>query len=901
MYRQGVGDFKYYVGISSLAQIATRQDRVCVLNILGGESSEVTPVGHEYSGGNVVFGTSPGRRGQVLETKIGDVPVYNNVRDGLADGHRFNCGVIYLPPSASRDGVAELIRVNPDLKKIFMVTEKMSVHDAREIRAMGQSNGIDIFGANCLGVADAWNQVRIGGALGGDAPGEALKRGSIAIFSNSGNFTTTIATYLRMAGWGTTTLISSGKDVYIHYAAPEFAFALANDARSKAAVLYVEPGGYYELDAEFTKPVVACVVGRWKAKLTRAVGHAGAMAGGSDDAAGKERWFMDKFGVDNLYTPDRPVFSAKGAVVANIAYIPMALTAVMRENATRPDFAAEGSLALKPWFGANQGLALPQELDMPVVEAMPPYSDQIAALSKQIGTVLARQPMKDCSGASQMDATTQITSLHGVSMLDAAQYPLEANVNLALLHESGGENDWKLINTAIGAELNLYGSAVLAAAQAARDAGNAPNSVLAAAASIVGPRRAEASRRAAAALIDLFAAAGLKSAVDEAFDVGAIVTDSATRTLFVANERDPRAETMLAGLKARGARSVFVRYLASLGAPVTADAVHGAIAATLAWGPLMRKRISRLTAEAVPWWTRLFGTLIGASVSAERHEADRFCGIVTADIVGKRSLTEVAYVALLGLEPAPANLFAFQTLVGLLLTNGPGAISAQGAKGAVSADGPEAPERVQLNKALIGFLTHSGYAHGGNGYEGITFLLDQFRDSGLADPTDPKHGVDLPRLALAYVEEYARYKSKKKTTGSLDIQKVPGVNHPVFKDRPVNHDPREVYVRELFRKRGEYNVFHEYYHALVQALFDAGVSRNVYCVNIDAVIAALLLKILWQPYRSGTYPEHALETAAFTIFLYPRMLGCASEIDDHMNRGRNMDTRTPASQCRFVT
>ena len=103
MYRQGVGDFKYYVGISSLAQIATRQDRVCVLNILGGESSEVTPVGHEFSGGNVVFGTSPGRRGQVLETKLGNVPVYNNVREGLADGHHFNCGVIYLPPSASRD------------------------------------------------------------------------------------------------------------------------------------------------------------------------------------------------------------------------------------------------------------------------------------------------------------------------------------------------------------------------------------------------------------------------------------------------------------------------------------------------------------------------------------------------------------------------------------------------------------------------------------------------------------------------------------------------------------------------------------------------------------------------------------------------------------------------------
>jgi succinyl-CoA synthetase alpha subunit len=900
VYRQGVGDFKYYVGISSLAQIATRQDRVCVLNILGGESSDVTPVGHEYSGGNVVFGTSPGRRGQVLETKIGNIPVYNNVREGLIDGHRFNCGVVYLPPSAARDGVAELIRVNPELQKIFIVTEKMSVHDAREIRAMGQANGIDIFGGNSLGVADAWNRVRIGGALGGDAPAEALKKGSIAIFSNSGNFTTTIATYLRMAGWGTTTLISSGKDVYIHYAAPEFAFALSNDARSKAAVLYVEPGGYYEMDAEFTKPVVACVVGRWKAKLTRAVGHAGAMAGGNDDAAGKERWFMDKFGVDGLFTPEKPVFSAKGAVVANIAHIPMALSTVMRENATRLDFPAEGSLALKPWFGSNQALALPAGLDIPVVEAAAPYNEQISALSKQIGAVLPRQPMKDCSGASQMDAGTQITSLHGVSMLEAAQYPFESNVNLALLHETGGENDRKLINVAIGAELNLYGSPVLVAAQAARESGNAPNSVLAAAASIVGPRSAERARQATSALIEAFAAAGLASAVDENFDVDAVASDSAVRELFKSDIRDEKAEAMLAGLKARGAKSVFVRYVEGLDGHPSADAVLGAIAATLAWGPLMRKRISRITAEAVAWWTRLFGTLIGASVDADRHEPTRFCGIPVGDILQRRSLTEVAYVALLGLEPEPANLFAFQTLVGLLLTNGPGAISAQGAKGAVSADGPETPERVQLNKSLVGFLTHSGYTHGGNGYEGIAFLLDQFRDAGLEDPTDPKHGIDLKALAMRYVNEYARYKSKKKTAGSLDIQKIPGVNHPVFKDRPVNYDPREVYVRELFEKRGEYNVFHEYYHALVQALFDSGVSRNVYCVNIDAVIAALLLKILWQPYRRGTFSEKALETAAFTIFLYPRMLGCAAEIDDHVNRGRNMDTRTPASQCRFV-
>lgn len=900
--RKGAGEFRYFVGIHSLAQVATRDDRVCVLNLLGAESSQVTPVGHAWSGGNVVFGTSPGRRGQSLPTAAGNIPVYNSVREGLEAGHRFNCGVVYLPPAAARDGVAELIRVNPDLQKIFIVTEKLSVHDSREIRALGQQRGIDIFGANSLGVADSWNKVRIGGALGGDDPGEILHKGSIAIFSNSGGFTTTIAGYLRSAGWGTTTLISSGKDVYIHYAAPEFAFALANDARSKAAVLYCEPGGHYELDAEFTKPVIACVVGRWKSKLTRAVGHAGALAGGDDDAAAKERWFMSRLGVDAIFTPDRPVFSARGAVVTNIAHVPQALGAVMRENGVRPDFAPEGSLALKPWFASNGGLALPRELDLPMVEAISPYGEQIALLEKQIGAVFPRQPMKDASGASQLDKVTEVASLYGVSMLEAAGNSLEANLCLALVHEPGGENDRALINVATGMALHLHGDPMLAAAQAAREAGNAPNAVLSAALSILGPRRAERARRAVDALIDAFSRAGLTSAVDGGFDATSIEMSPEARALFAARETDPQAELMLAGLKARGAQSAFVRWLSSLPERPNADAVLAAISATLAWGPLQRKRLPRLTAVNLPWFIRLLGAAIGASVDAEQHRRDRFCGLALEEIVGRRSLTEVACRALLGREADAGEVFTFQALVGLLLTgNGPGAITLQGAKGAVSADGPESPERVQLNKAMVGFLTHSGYAHGGNGYEGITFLLEQFGGADLADPGDRNHGPDLAAMARRCAEEYARYKSDAKKAGGPGLKKIPGVHHPVFRDKPVNVDPREQHIRRLLESRGEHNVFHEFYRALVQALYDAGVSRTVYCVNIDAVIAALLLKILWKSYREGSASRQALETAAFTLFLHARMIGSAAEIDDHLNRGRNMDTRTNAAHCRFVT
>ncbi len=74
----------------------------------------------------------------------------------------------------------------------------------------------------------------------------------------------------------------------------------------------------------------------------------------------------------------------------------------------------------------------------------------------------------------------------------------------------------------------------------------------------------------------------------------------------------------------------------------------------------------------------------------------------------------------------------------------------------------------------------------------------------------------------------------------------------------------------------------------------------MFCVNVDAVIAALLLSLLWSDHSSGTLTERDLESATFTVFLYGRMIGAAAEIDDHLNRGRNMDTRTPESQVAFV-
>ena len=908
MHARGEDAFPYFVGINSLTEIATKNDRVCVLNILGGESRTVTPTSHVYSGGNIVCGTMPGRSGSFMETSIGNIPVYNNVLEAMQAGHKFNVAVVYVPPSGVKDAVIEAVRVNPELRKVVILTEKVKVKHARIIRQYCQWRGVDVFGANCLGVADAHNHVRIGGALGGNVPEESLVAGSIGLFSNSGNFTTTIASYLLTAGWGTTVSLSSGKDVYIHFAAPEFTHAMHNDPRTKATVMYIEPGGYYERDLVFKKPVVACVVGRWKAKLTRSCGHAGAIAGSGDDAAAKERWFQEKFGVKGCFSPETPICSAKGAVVTNISHIPLALTSVMMMNGIRPDFEPRGNLAPKCWFRNGQGLDLPSELAAPIVEAMEPYNQQIADLDKQVGTVFPRQTMKDCSGASRMDASTQVSQIHGVSVMDASTHTLEENLVQSLIREYPDANGAAMANVALNAFVNQAGTVPLAAADAARDAGSSPNAVLSSAVGIIGPNEVSSARDAAQVFIDLFGLSGLGDPSVVGFDFSSqlekVDGSREMKDLLVSDKGGKRGRAMLTALEQRGVKSVFLDFLKALsGSPqksIRDGVVLGAVTCHLGWSAFMNRRLSVNTMINMPWHFRIFSTIVGVAVPSDGQDKKTFRGIENSELMASWSFTETAFAALLGRKPSEEELFAFSVLLGLLITNGPGTISAQGAKGAVAADGPEVPGRVQVNKGYLGFLTHTGFAHGGNGYEAISFLMERFKDSGLTDPNDAEHGLDLEAMATQYAKEYKDYKGKAKASGDINYAKIPCINHPIFKGKPVNFDPREVFVDDLFKKRGSYNVFQDFYHQLVHALFKTGVSREVYCVNVDAVIAVILLKMLWQPYSAGEIAGDSMERAAFTTFLFGRMIGTAAEVDDHTNRGRNMDTRTPASKCSFA-
>ncbi len=899
--------FPYYVGIHSLEELVTKHSRVCVVNILGNESRKVTPISHEYSGGNVVAGVQYGREG-VLETKLGDIPVYRSVRDVMNKGIWFDIGVIYLPPPAVAQAVWEFVRFNPDLKRIVIVTEKVSVRDSRNVRWTCQNAGVDVIGANCLGVANAWDHVRVGGALGGDHPEETLRPGSIAIHSNSGNFTTTIAQYLKTAGFGISTAVSSGKDVYIHFAVAEFLYAAQNDPRTKAVALYVEPGGYYEKQAldwimerrfGFNKPIVACVTGRWKKNITRACGHAGAMAGGGDDAESKERWFDEYFGVPP-FDPAHPVVSKRGVRITSIQHFPDAMRAIFEKIDEEPDFEPSGDLSLKLWISDNI-LKLPKGLDLPVVQAIPPYDEQIREINKQVGAMYIRQNMRNKSGASRMDPKTQVAELHGVSVLELSQHAFEENLFFAIGKVMPGRRDLRRMNMLLNMFLKTD-ETHFKLLEWAEEGSCSPNALLAARISLIGRQPfLEKIRTFSGLIIDLLreyqafdSDDKVRAELDEKIAEKLLTSEEPPEHSYddllikeihhTANSRPPvlLCDRIIVLAEERG---LFIRNKTEL--------LLSALIISMFWNSMLEKRISRQTVEDAVYYIYIAAQTAAFAVINPR-ENRYWHRLVSGTIPYLASpFSSNLFEILFGRRPTEEEATEFRYLLGLTVTNGPGTLSAKGAKESVSA-------RNDIPTAFAGFLTNTGYAHGGNGFEAIEYLLEQFRDVEISDPGKKDQALDLQALANRAAKAYAAYKLEMREKGELDIKRIPCINHPVFKGNEVNIDPREDFIRRQLEGAGLYNVFHDFYHHLVRELHHEGATPNVFCVNVDAVLAVIALKLMWHDLKAGRMTPEQAQKAVFMLFLLGRTIGTVAEIIDHRDRGQDMDCRTPQNEIEFV-
>ena len=226
--------------------------------------------------------------------------------------------------------------------------------------------------------------------------------------------------------------------------------------------------------------------------------------------------------------------------------------------------------------------------------------------------------MKDASGASQMDPTTQVTRLHGMSMLDAAQYPLEANVALcAAARARRRERPQPRQRRGRRGAQSVRHAAAGGGAGGARGRQRAQQPC--------SPRRRASSvrarpRRRAQIVRGADRAVRRRRPQERArrrLRRRQVKLDPATIDAVRVRRAATRRPTPCSPAWRRAARSrCSCAIVRSLERPSDRRRRAGRGGATLAWGPLMRKRISPLTAEMLPWWLRLFGALIGASVDA---------------------------------------------------------------------------------------------------------------------------------------------------------------------------------------------------------------------------------------------------------------------------------------------
>ena len=270
-------------------------------------------------------------------------------------------------------------------------------------------------------------------------------------------------------------------------------------------------------------------------------------------------------------------------------------------------------------------------------------------------------------------------------------------------------------------------------------------------------------------------------------------------------------------------------------------------------------------------------------------------GIPVTEMIRDKNLAETLILAWYG-EPARHRFESDLVSMCLIssMSNGPGTISAQGAK--LSASAGNLP-----HTGMIAALAAIGEIHGGNGKRATEYLLRIFEKTGLADPYDKKEAG--PLVEKIVLEETLRFKKQKNLAmeSGLEYERIPCLGHPVFKDGEVNYDPREQVISRYIKDKEIYNVFLDFYHKLAFELKATGATSKVLAVNIDAAIACVCLGISWKLLVEKKITIQRAVSIPLVLFALGRAAGAAGEFLDHSDHGTEMDMRVPVSECQILT
>ena len=271
-----------------MAILVDKNSKIVIQGITGREASMVTKHALAY-GTKIVAGITPGKEGQSIE----GVPVYDTLKRACKE-LEINTSVVYVPPAFAYDAVMEA--VGNGIPLIIVITERIPQQDAIKFLSAAKGANCTIVGPNSVGVITPEDKVKLG-AIGGDNPERCFVHGNVGIISRSGGMTAECAWMVKRAGFGVSTCVSIGGDTFIGSSPKKILDMFEDDPKTKAVVMWGEPGTRYEEDVAefikkkgFTKPLIAYISGRFVEEMPEGTvfGHAASMIeGGSGKPSNK--------------------------------------------------------------------------------------------------------------------------------------------------------------------------------------------------------------------------------------------------------------------------------------------------------------------------------------------------------------------------------------------------------------------------------------------------------------------------------------------------------------------------------------------------------------------------------------------------------------------------------------
>ncbi len=263
-----------------MAILVDKNTRLLVQGITGKSGGFHARGCMEY-GTNVVAGVTPGRGGEVFDSKV---PVFDTVEEARKRSG-CNATMIFVPAPFAADAILEAASAGVEL--IVCITEGIPVMDMMRVKEGLRGKNTRLIGPNCPGIITP-GQCKIG-----IMPGYIHQPGSIGVISRSGTLTYEAVWQLTARGYGQTTCIGIGGDPINGTSHLDALQLLNDDPETEGIILIGEIGGTAEEEAaswakqHCKKPLAAFIAGA-TAPPGRRMGHAGAIvSGGTGTAQGK--------------------------------------------------------------------------------------------------------------------------------------------------------------------------------------------------------------------------------------------------------------------------------------------------------------------------------------------------------------------------------------------------------------------------------------------------------------------------------------------------------------------------------------------------------------------------------------------------------------------------------------